>query len=53
MSELAEGVDGKVGEKRNAGAIRVLLKKEDVKRLKRRMKNAIRLLSLAYQLRTR
>lgn len=49
VSELAVKIDGKTGWKRKAGASKVVLRREEVKTLKRRMKNAIRLLSLAYQ----
>ncbi|KAL2071721.1 hypothetical protein VTL71DRAFT_12956 [Oculimacula yallundae] len=50
--ELAKKVDGKKGWKKKVGSVKVVLKKEDVKKLKKRMKNSIRLLSLSYQLHT-
>jgi hypothetical protein len=51
--ELAKKIEGKSGWRRKAGAAKMALKREEVKRLKRRMKNAIRLLSLAYQCHTK
>jgi hypothetical protein len=53
VSELAVKIDGKKGWRRKAGASKVVLKREEVKKVKRRMKNAIRLLSLAYQCHTK
>ncbi|KAH9218729.1 hypothetical protein DL95DRAFT_521084 [Leptodontidium sp. 2 PMI_412] len=47
--ELAEKIDGKKGWRKKVGSVKVVLKREDVKKLKKRMKNAIRLLSLSYQ----
>lgn len=49
LSELAMKIDKNTGWRRKAGASKVVLKREEIKKLKRRMKNAIRLLSLAYQ----
>lgn len=50
VSELANTIEGgKSGWRRKVGAAKVALKKEEIKRLKRRMKHAIQLLSLAYQ----
>ena len=53
VRELAEKIDGKTGWRKKAGAAKVVLKKEEIKLIKRRMKNAIRLLSLAYQCHTK
>ena len=53
VDELAEKIEGKSGWRKKARAAKVVLKKEDIKRLKRRMKNAVRLLSLAYQCHTK
>jgi hypothetical protein len=53
VSELAVKIDGKKGWRRKAGASKLVLKREEIKKLKRRMKNAIRLLSLAYQCHTK
>jgi hypothetical protein len=53
VSELAVKIDGKKGWRRKAGASKVVLKREEIKKLKRRMKNAIRLLSLAYHCHTK
>lgn len=53
VSELAEKIDGKKGWRRKAGASRVVLKRGEIKRVKRRMKTAIRLLSLSYQCHTK
>jgi hypothetical protein len=47
--DLAETIDGKSGLRKKISAARALTKKDDIKRLKQRLKNAIRLLSLAYQ----
>jgi hypothetical protein len=52
VSELAMKIDGKKGWRRKAGALKVVLKREEIKKLKRRMKYAVRLLSLAYQCHT-
>lgn len=45
------GVDGKsrAGWKRKLGAAKVILKKDEIKRLKGRLKSAVRLLGLAHQ----
>ena len=51
--ELARKIEDKTGWRRKTGAAKVVLKSEEVKRLKRRMKNAIRLLSLSYQCHTK
>ena len=53
VRDLAKKIDGKTGLRRKAGAAKVALKMEDIKKLKRRMKNAIRLLTLAYQCHTK
>jgi hypothetical protein len=53
VGELADKIDGKSGWRKRAGAAKVVLKKETIKTLKGRMKNAIRLLSLSYQLHTK
>ncbi|KAH7350740.1 hypothetical protein BKA65DRAFT_549733 [Rhexocercosporidium sp. MPI-PUGE-AT-0058] len=47
--DLAEKVEGRRGWRKKVGSVKVVLKKEDVKKLKKRMKNAIRLLLLSYQ----
>lgn len=52
-NELASYLDGKSGLRRKIGSVRAVLKQDDIKRLKRKLKNAIRLLSLAYQCHTR
>jgi hypothetical protein len=49
VNDMAEKIDGKRGWRRQMGSIKVVLKKEEVKQMKHKMKNAIRLLSLAYQ----
>jgi hypothetical protein len=51
--ELAEKIEGKGGWRRKAGAAKLVLKKEEIKRLKTRVDNATRLLTLAYQLHTK
>lgn len=53
VNELALKINGKKGWRRKALATKVLLKRGEIKRTKRRMKNAIRLLSLAYQCHTK
>ena len=53
VTELAEKVDGKRGMKKKWGGAKVVLRKEDIKKLKKRMKTAISLLSLAYQCHTK
>jgi hypothetical protein len=50
VSELAVKIDKKKGWKRNAKALKVVLKRDKVKKVKRGMKNIIRLLSLALPL---
>jgi hypothetical protein len=52
-NDLAQALDGKSGLRRKISSVKMVLKQDDVKRLKRRLKNAIRLLSLAYQCHTR
>lgn len=51
--ELAQKIEGKGKWRGKMASAKVVLKKEEIKRLKRRMKNAIRLLSLAYQFHTK
>lgn len=51
--ELAEKVDGKKGWRKKVGSVKVVLKKEDIKKLKKRMKHAIQLLQLSYQWHTK
>lgn len=51
--ELAAKVERKSGLKQTLGSAKVALKSEDLKRLKRRMKSAVRLLSLSLQCYTR
>jgi hypothetical protein len=51
--ELAKKVDGKHGLKQKLGSAKVVLKKDELKRLKSRLKSAVRLLSLSYQCHTR
>ena len=53
VNELAAKIEGKNGLKKKFGSAKVVLKNEEIKRLKRRMKSAIRLLSLSYQCHTR
>jgi hypothetical protein len=53
VNELAEKIKGKGRWKSKIGSTKVVLRKEEIKRLKRRMKNTIRLLSLAYQFHTK
>jgi hypothetical protein len=53
VNELAAKIDGKHGLKKKFGSAKVVLKNEEIKKLKRRMKSAIRLLSLSYQCHTR
>jgi hypothetical protein len=53
VEELAEKIEGKTGWRKRTASVKVVLRKEDIKRLKRRMKNAIRLLTLSYQCHTR
>lgn len=52
-SDLANLIEGKDGWRKKLGSVKVVLKKDDLKRLKRRMKCAINLLSLSYQCHTR
>jgi hypothetical protein len=52
-NELTSKLDEKSGLRRKIGSIKTVLKQDDIKRLKRKLKNAIRLLSLAYQCHTR
>lgn len=53
VNELAAKIEGKRGLRKKLGSAKVVLKDEEVKRLKRRMKSAIRLLSLSYQCHSR
>jgi hypothetical protein len=53
VSELAKKINGKSGWRKKVGEVKVVLRKEDLKRLKRRMKIAVRLLSLGYQCHTK
>jgi len=52
-NDLAQKIQGKNGWRKQLGSARIVLKKEDVKKLKSRMKNAIQLLSLSYQVHTK
>ena len=52
-NELAEKVDGKKGWRKKVGSVKVVLKKDDIKKLKKRMKHAIWLLQLSYQWHTK
>jgi hypothetical protein len=52
-NDLAQKIQGKNGWRKKLGSARIVLKKEDVKKLKSRMKNAIQLLSLSYQFHTK
>ncbi|TVY92243.1 hypothetical protein LAWI1_G003220 [Lachnellula willkommii] len=52
VNELAAKIEGKHGLKKKLGSAKVVLKKEEIKVLKRRMKSTIRLLSLSYQCHT-
>lgn len=53
VAELAAKIEGKAGMRRRFGSVKIVLRNEEVKRLRRRMKTAIRLLTLAYQCHTR
>jgi hypothetical protein len=53
VNRLREKVEVNRGWKRKLGAVKVVLKKEEIKEMKRRMKSAISLLSLSYQCHTR
>jgi hypothetical protein len=53
VEELRRKVEGKSKFQRQVGKVKVMLKKEEIKGLKRRMKSAVRLLSLAYQCHTK
>jgi len=53
VSELAMKVDGKHGLRKKVQSAKVVLKKDELKRLKARLKSAVRLLSLSYQCYTR
>lgn len=53
VAELATKIEGKAGLKKKSGSVKITLKNDEVKRLKRRMKSAIRLLSLAYSYHTK
>ncbi|TVY38166.1 hypothetical protein LOCC1_G005764, partial [Lachnellula occidentalis] len=52
VNELAAKIEGKHGLKKKLGSAKVVLKTEEIKTLKRRMKSTIRLLSLSYQCHT-
>jgi hypothetical protein len=47
-NELWAKLDGKSGLRKKIGSVRAVMKQDDIKRLKRRLKNAVRVLSLAY-----
>jgi hypothetical protein len=53
VCEMAATVEGKHGWRRKLGSTKIVLKQAEIKRLKRRMKSAIRLLSLAQACKTR
>jgi hypothetical protein len=53
VRDMERKFEGKIGWKRRVGSAKVVLKKEEVKGLKRRMKNAVRLLSLALSWQTK
>ncbi|KAN0109982.1 ankyrin [Hyaloscypha variabilis] len=50
--ELTAKIHGKQGWRKKLGSANIVLRKADIKKLKSRMKNAIQLLSLSYQLHT-
>jgi hypothetical protein len=52
-NDLARKIQGKNGWRKKLGSAKIVLRKEDIKKLKSRMKNAIQLLSLSYQLHTK
>jgi len=51
--ELTAKIHGKQGWRKKLGSAKIVLRKADIKKLKSRMKNAIQLLSLSYQLHTK
>ena len=51
--ELTAKIQGKQGWRKKLGSAKIVLRKADIKKLKSRMKNAIQLLSLSYQLHTK
>lgn len=53
VNELAAKIEGKRGLRKKIGSAKVMLRDEETKKLKRRMKSAIRLLSLSYQCHSR
>ena len=46
--ELADEIDRRKGWRKKVGCAKVVLKKEEIKRLRRKMKSAIRMLNLAF-----
>ena len=48
VDDLVEKVEGKTGWRKKVGSSKIVLKKPELKRLKREMKSAIRLLTLAH-----
>jgi len=53
VNELKEKLDGKGRWSKRVGSAKVVLKKDDVKRLKGRMEYAMQLLLLSYQFHTK
>jgi len=52
VSDLSDKIRGKTGWRLKMGSMKIVLKKNDLKRLREKMKSAIDLLSLAYQCHT-
>ncbi|TVY45721.1 hypothetical protein LSUB1_G000383 [Lachnellula subtilissima] len=52
VNELGAKIEGKHGLKKKLGSAKVVLKNEEIKVMKRRLKSTIRLLSLSYQCHT-
>ena len=53
VDELAGKIDCKRGWRKKVGSVKVVLKKDDIKKLKKRMKHAVQLLQLSYQWHTK
>jgi hypothetical protein len=53
VSEMALKIEGMSGWKKKKGAVKIVLHKDEIKRLKKRMKNAVQMLQLALSWRTK
>jgi hypothetical protein len=52
VSDLSDSIRGKTGWRLKMGSMKIVLKKDDLRRLRKKMMSTVGLLSLAYQCHT-